>query len=436
MSIFENIHLAFTSLRANKLRSLLTMLGIIIGIGSVIAITTVGDSLSGSITKEMDGFGARNVTLTVTQKDDPFANGTAFDLSSDDFNAILDNFEYKEPSSDDFITDEMLNEYSQKFKDQLETVAVSNDLGSISATNGRYKAGGSLIGCNPGKAAIDKLQMLSGRFITDKDNQDLRAIAVVSDLFVQQYFGGKLTAEQALGQSFETDLSGTPLKFYIAGVYQYKEADGSVPTSKKQDTNVYIPIASGNQLLQKSNGYQTVTLQSKSDVDNQVFMDRTRSFFNSFYARNPNFTVSVSSMEDMMKSVTKMTQSVQLGISAIAGISLLVGGIGVMNIMMVSVTERTREIGIRMALGAKSRVILFQFIVEAMIICMIGGLIGVGLGVGLGSLGATLMHYPAKPSMVSALVAVLFSMGIGVFFGYYPAKRAARLDPIEALRYE
>ena len=349
---------------------------------------------------------------------------------------MLDNFEYKEPSSDDFITDEMLNEYSQKFKDQLETVAVSNDLGSISATNGRYKAGGSLIGCNPGKAAIDKLQMLSGRFITDKDNQDLRAIAVVSDLFVQQYFGGKLTAEQALGQSFETDLSGTPLKFYIAGVYQYKEADGSVPTSKKQDTNVYIPIASGNQLLQKSNGYQTVTLQSKSDVDNQVFMDRTRSFFNSFYARNPNFTVSVSSMEDMMKSVTKMTQSVQLGISAIAGISLLVGGIGVMNIMMVSVTERTREIGIRMALGAKSRVILFQFIVEAMIICMIGGLIGVGLGVGLGSLGATLMHYPAKPSMVSALVAVLFSMGIGVFFGYYPAKRAARLDPIEALRYE
>lgn len=435
MSIFENIHLAFTSLRANKLRSLLTMLGIIIGIGSVIAITTVGDSLSGSIAKEMDGFGARNVTLTLTQKDDPFANGS-FDLSNDDFSSLLDNFEFKEPTPNDFITDEMLSEYSEKFKDQLETIAVSNDLGSISATNGRYKASGSLIGCNPGKADIDKLQMLSGRFITDKDNQDLRAIAVVSDLFVQQYFGGKLTAEQALGQSFETDVSGTPLQLYISGVYEYKEADGSVPASKSQATNVYIPIASGNQLLQKSNGYQTVTLQSKSDVNNQVFMDRTRSFFNSFYTRNPNFTVSVSSMEDMMKSVTKMTQSVQLGISAIAGISLLVGGIGVMNIMMVSVTERTREIGIRMALGAKSRVILFQFIVEAIIICMIGGLIGVGLGVGLGSIGATLLHYPAKPSMVSALVAVLFSMGIGVFFGYYPAKRAARLDPIEALRYE
>ena len=206
--------------------------------------------------------------------------------------------------------------------------------------------------------------------------------------------------------------------------------------TRNLDTNIYIPVGSAFQLLQRDGGYQTVTLQSREDVNNQIFMDRTREFFNSFYSHNPNFTVSVSSLDDIVKSMNKMTQSVKLGISAIAAISLLVGGIGVMNIMMVSVTERTREIGVRMALGAKGRVILFQFIVEAIIICLIGGLIGVILGVGLGSAGAMMMHYPVKPSLAAALVAVLFSMAIGVFFGYYPAKRAARLDPIDALRYE
>ena len=137
-----------------------------------------------------------------------------------------------------------------------------------------------------------------------------------------------------------------------------------------------------------------------------------------------------------MKSVNKMTENIKLGISAIAAISLLVGGIGVMNIMMVSVTERTREIGVRMALGAKARTILFQFIVEAIIVCLIGGMIGVLAGIALGSAGASMMGYPARPSLWAALGAVVFSMSIGVFFGYYPAKKAAQLDPIEALRYE
>ncbi|WP_158097503.1 MULTISPECIES: ABC transporter permease [Eubacteriales] len=436
MSILENVRLALTSLRANKLRALLTMLGIIIGISAVIAIITVGDSLSGSLAEEMSGFGARNVTLSVVQKDDPFAFGSFNTLEdSEELDKALESFEYKEPSASDRISDAMLQEYQKKFSDQLQALAVSESFGNISVVSGRHKASGQLMGVSPGQQTLDKITLLAGRFVTDADSTNHRAVAVVSDRFVAQYFGNKTTPENALGKSFKTDASGIPLRLYIIGVYEYKPPAGQTVT-RNLDTNIYIPVGSGFQLLQRDSGYQTVTLQSREDVNNQIFMDRTREFFNSFYSHNSNFSVSVSSLDDIVKSMNKMTQSVKLGISAIAAISLLVGGIGVMNIMMVSVTERTREIGIRMALGAKSRVILFQFIVEAIIICLIGGMIGVILGVGLGSAGAMMMHYPVKPSLTAALVAVLFSMAIGVFFGYYPAKRAARLDPIEALRYE
>ena len=306
----------------------------------------------------------------------------------------------------------------------------------MSASNGRHKANGTLYGVNDGQANIDRLNMLNGRFINKQDNAEQRAVAVVSDVFVRQYFGQKATAQQVLGESFETESNGIPIRLYIVGVYEYKSPSGSKTISPKTGTNIYMPIASANKLMQWSSGYQSVVLQPKEGVKNSEFIDRTKRFFDGFYTRNPKFEVDASSMEDMPKSMNKMTQTVQLGISGIAGVSLLVGGIGVMNIMMVSATERTREIGIRMALGSKSRVILFQFIVEAIIICTIGGILGTILGVLLGSGAVAMMRYPARPSILASFTAVLFSMAIGVFFGYYPAKQAAKLDPIEALRYE
>ena len=159
-------------------------------------------------------------------------------------------------------------------------------------------------------------------------------------------------------------------------------------------------------------------------------------YFASYYTYNDSWTVSASSLSSLLDSMTEMLASVSLGISAIAAISLLVGGIGVMNIMMVSVTERTREIGTRKALGAPGSAIRMQFITESVILCLIGGAIGVMLGIAAGLGLSAAMQVSGKPSLASILVAFGFSMAIGVFFGYYPANKAAKLDPIEALRYE
>ena len=171
-------------------------------------------------------------------------------------------------------------------------------------------------------------------------------------------------------------------------------------------------------------------------MDVSTFTTELSTYLSNIYAKNIKFEAQASNMESMLESMTSMMSTVALAISGIAGISLLVGGIGVMNIMLVSVTERTREIGTRKALGAKGSHIKMQFIVESIIICSIGGLMGIGLGLGLGTIGAKAMGFVNKVSPLVIIISFSFSMFIGVFFGYYPAKKAAELDPIEALRYE
>jgi len=183
-------------------------------------------------------------------------------------------------------------------------------------------------------------------------------------------------------------------------------------------------------------GYQSITIMAGTDVDSAKFTEETKNFFNTFYKNNTKYEIGAMSMEAMMSTMTDMLGIISIAVAVIAGISLLVGGIGVMNIMLVSVTERTKEIGTRKALGARNSAIRTQFIVEAVIICAIGGIIGILIGVGLGYIGSILLGSPAFPSIIIILIAVLFSMIIGVFFGYYPANKAAKLDPIEALRYE
>ena len=428
--MLENIRLALSGLLSNKMRALLTMLGIIIGIGSVIAIVTVGNSLTASVSDSMSGLGANNVTVSITQK--------STDADAGQGGVRVRMFEPSTPAGEDLLTDEMIAEYRAAFGRQVAAIELTEALGRGTVTNGALSAGVQAMGVNGEYGAAEGIELLAGRFVQDADGE--RQLAVVSDAFLQDAFGGALTPQSAVGQRFTLAVNGRLLTFYILGVYRYEEeGTGAVSLTAFLDetvTPLYLPLAAAKKIAGAAAGYQSFTVVGSAGADTQQFLSDTEQFFASYYTRNPSYTAAAGSLSSLLETMTGMLGTVSLAVSAIAGISLLVGGIGVMNIMLVSITERTREIGVRKALGAKNSAIRVQFIVEAMLICLIGGILGILVGLGLGSLGAGLMGTPARVSLSTILLAVGFSMAIGVFFGYYPANKAARMDPIEALRYE
>ena len=211
---------------------------------------------------------------------------------------------------------------------------------------------------------------------------------------------------------------------------------GAASSDADITTDLFIPIQTEWKLTGTIEGYYYINVMTKQGTDSRALAQDFQDYFNRFYTRNQDFQIMAISLDSVIDQYASMMGTVQVAIAVIAAISLLVGGIGVMNIMLVSVTERTREIGTRKALGAKNSAIRMQFIVESVIICLIGGIIGIIFGMLLGYAGASLLGFPAHPSVDAILIAVCFSMAIGVFFGYYPANKAAKLDPIEALRYE
>ena len=428
MGLMENVRLAISSLKANKLRALLTMLGIIIGIASVITIVTIGDSLAASINSEMSGFGARNINMYLEQKNLITYNENGEEIYS----------EYEAPTEKDFVTDEIISDYKKTFADDLLAVSISENAGSSTLLKGRIKVDIDIEAVNSDYFKGENIEIITGRALTEKDNDELRAVTVVSDNFVDKYFKGQYTYDEVLGKSFETVIGNNTVKLYICGVYKYNKNDGESMYSSdgKVSTKIFIPMSIYKKINNKSNGYEYFTIIPKENVDLNEFLNNTNSYFSEAYKSNKKFEPTGYSMESMMESTNKMINSIKLGISAVAAISLLVGGIGVMNIMMVSITERTKEIGIRKALGAGKRVILIQFIVEAVIICIIGGIIGVIIGNGLGAIGAKIMGYSVKVNIYAILYSVAFCMAIGIFFGYYPASKAAKMNPIDALRYE
>ena len=431
MLIWENIRLALTGLFNNKMRSLLTMLGIIIGIGSVIAIMTVSSSLTTSITDTFAEMGANNVTVGLQQQseeEETRSNGMKFGAANRAMS--LD--------AEDRITDDMIEAVKKEYSTEVDSISLSETVGSGTVQQGENSANISLTGINKGYYDANDVTLLAGRYLTKEDVSGSKSVIMVSDKVVDNVFDGN--RQSALGQSVQVDINNVFYRFYIVGVYEYEEDATSFSSDAAEDvtTTAYIPITRGKEMLHTDEGYERFTIVTNTSVtDVSAFADEVKSFMNQkYYVANEEYQISTTTMSSITSSMNDMIQTVSIAIAFIAGISLLVGGIGVMNIMLVSITERTREIGTRKALGAKNSSIRLQFIIESMILCLIGGVLGIVLGFALGAVAASMLGYAAAAPVTAILGSVVFSMVIGVFFGYYPANKAAKLDPIEALRYE
>ncbi len=410
MNLLENIHLAVTGLIANKMRALLTMLGIIIGIGSVIAITSVGNAMTNSVNSAMSSFGVTNIQVMLNSKDN---NSVTF-----------------EPG--DAFTDEMISRYQKKYSEKISGIGLSNDVGSGEIKNKHKTHKVSVTGVNDGYEITGNIDLAKGRFISEKDDQRAKNVAVISERLVASLFSPN---QNPLGSSIRVEMQKGIETFTVIGVFK-EPAESNFIQRDNTRTNFYIPISTAKRLANADEGYFGFTVAAKMGIDYTQFAQESQNFMNTFYKNNKKLECYAVSMDSMISETQGVMSTLSIAIAVIAGISLLVGGIGVMNIMLVSVTERTREIGIRKALGAPDRAIRSQFIIESIIICVIGGIFGIIVGAGLGYVGGLLLKQPAVPTLSAIIIAVGFSMVIGIFFGYYPANKAAKLDPIEALRYE
>lgn len=421
MNLWENVLLALASLKSNKMRAFLTMLGIIIGISSVITITTLGSIMSKSVSDTYDSLGATLIQVGLTQKNDTSRN----------------YLEYE-----DFITSEMIDEFMKKFSGRVSSISLTESVGTGKTLFRHEQLSISINGVSPGSINGSMTKLIKGRYINERDMQSFRQVCVISDKQAAKLYG----SEDPLGKTLSVTYENVTYDFTVVGIYEYSMSKlmSAMVNMTGDDWNpdIYIPtstsqlISYGGDMSAVGTYYYFTFMGSEGEDVSKLAKDATEFFNSRYYKSNDSYETMSYTAEQELSMFSEIIGIVSMVISIIAGISLLVGGIGVMNIMLVSVTERTREIGIRKALGATNGSIRMQFITESMIICLIGGFIGIVLGLLLGNLAGIIIDTRAAPSISAIVIAVLFSTAIGVFFGFYPANKAAKYDPIEALRYE
>lgn len=397
---WENLKMAFISLRGAKLRSFLTMLGIIIGVAAVVSIVSIGNGLKASISQQVAGLGSNVITvisgsISGGKGAATSAVGTST-LTAADYQSI------------------------QKLPDVLNTAPI--DLISGLVRRGEQTAGDALvIATTPAFNAIRNQKFEAGHYLTgNSGNQAVLGSAVKKELF---------GAAQAVGQ----DITIRDTAFTVVGVLASQDTGASLG-GPSFDSAVYLPLDTAQQVTRGNVQIFRILVQADSaDSVGKVTDEINRQILQN-HGGQKDF--SALTQADLLNTIGSILGVLTTAIVAIAGISLLVGGIGIMNIMLVSVTERTREIGIRKAIGASSRMVLTQFLIEAVVISLIGGLLGMVVAVVQASVGGHLAKISPVFTPGSFLVAFGVSVGIGIIFGLTPAIKAARMRPIQALRYE
>lgn len=420
MSFAECISLALSSLRTNKMRALLTLLGVIIGIAAVITIVTLGKALETQTANSLASAGINDFTVRVEPRSaetDENAYGSIDDIDADNKISI-----------------DMIEDMRSRLGEQLDGIAIgefSNHRGNVQVDS--EKSATSLMAVNDEYFRLKGVKIQAGRAFNEEDIAGDRQVTVLSPELLDKLFDGDTS--RALGSEVDfTSADGTSVSFTVIGVYQ--SDDGGVLVGGFTPSVLYVPWPSEQRIDDVDEVWDVISVRPSQDMDSDKFKDTVQKYFDDQYENNEDYKVKVTDLSKQLAELNTMLATVSLVVSAIGGISLLVGGIGVMNIMLVTVTERTREIGIRKALGATRRDIRIQFIVESMIVGLLGGIIGVLLGSGFGVLGSYFMKTVVSPPISGILVALLFSLGVGLFFGYYPANKAAKLNPIDALRHE
>lgn len=404
MNMLESVQVSISAIFSNKMRSLLTMLGIIIGISSVITVVALGEGGQKVIDKEFEQFGAGRAYLTMNWAEDY--------------------------SMKDMFTHDDIDVLRETFSHDLEAIVPNiEERGKAKAKNEKIDV--FLTGGDENYIKIDKVDMIDGRYLMDTDVKGKRSVAIIDKEMALDIFG----RTNVLGENINVEVWESNVSLVIVGIYE-KPKSTLQNMGGKPPTNIFVPFTTLEKMMGMGDYLWSMNMSIKKGADTASITEKMIRLIERRHGNEGENKYRFQTAEGELESINKITGIITLVIGAIAAISLLVGGIGVMNIMFVSVTERTREIGIRKAIGAKRRDILLQFLIESVIVSGIGGIIGTVIGIGLASIVSSFIKIPPSISIRTIVIAWIFSAGVGIFFGIYPANKASKLDPIDALRYE
>jgi len=415
--IFENLKVAFKSLSSNKLRAFLTMLGIIIGVGSVVAVMSVGAGATASITQNLQSMGTNVITISPGRAEPRGEGGGPMGRFGDDNGETIDAGElHLEDATALHAKATLLNEVAPVLNGRNSTISYMSWSGQVSVT-----------GTTQDFLTVEGYKMAEGNFITESDVSNLSNVAVIGNTIAEDYFG-------------KIDPVGEIIKingknFVIIGLLQ---TVGAIGFGANPDNSIYIPITTAQNKLYGTDTVDSIAAKLKNENQLDASIAEVKSILRIQHRILPgeNNDFSVSSPTQFLETASSITQILSLALGGIAAISLLVGGIGIMNIMFVSVTERTREIGIRKSLGAKNRDILIQFLTESILLSFAGGVVGVGFAYLISWVLKSLSSLNSLITATPIILALSFSTAIGLIFGIFPAMRASRLSPVDSLRYE